>query len=191
MSIISESQKLIERRISSKEIFDGRLLHVFFDEAKLPDGSESTREWIKHPGASAVLPVFENGDVMLVKQFRYPVSQIFYEAPAGKIDPGETADSTAVRELQEEAGLTCQQFHYIGHFYPSIGYTDEIIHLYVAWDIEEFEQAVDEDEFLVKARLPFREAVEMVYSGEISDGKTAITILRTWHWWQQEGPFEV
>jgi ADP-ribose pyrophosphatase len=88
MSIISESQKLIERRISSKEIFDGRLLHVFFDEARLPDGSESTREWIKHPGASAVLPVFENGDVMLVKQFRYPVSQIFYEAPAGKIDPG-------------------------------------------------------------------------------------------------------
>lgn len=191
MSIISDSHKLIEKRISSKEIFDGRLLHVFFDEAKLPDGTESTREWIKHPGASAVLPVFENGDVMLVKQFRYPVAQIFYEVPAGKIDPGETADSTAERELKEEAGLTCQQFHYLGNFYPSIGYTDEIIHLYIAWDIKEYEQMVDEDEFLVKERVPFREAIEMAYTGEISDGKTAITLFRAWKWWQEEGPFEV
>ncbi|MDZ7692205.1 MAG: NUDIX hydrolase [Balneolaceae bacterium] len=191
MSIISDRRKLIEKKISSREVFNGRLLHLFFDEVRLPDGSESTREWIKHPGASAVLPVFENGDVTPVKQFRYPVKQIFYEVPAGKIDPGETADSTAERELKEEAGLTCQQFHYAGHFYPSIGYTDEIIHLYVAWDIEEFEQKVDEDEFLVKERIPFREAVEMVHIGEISDGKTAITLLRAWRWWQQEGPFEV
>ncbi len=191
MSLFSDSDKLVEQRISSKEIFDGRLLHVFFDETKLPDGSESTREWIKHPGASAVLPVFENGDVMLVKQFRYPVAQLFYEVPAGKIDPGETADSTAVRELKEEAGLTCKKFHYIGNFYPSIGYTDEIIHLYLAWDIEEFEQTVDEDEFLVKCRMPFRQALEMVYTGEISDGKSAITLLRAWRWWQQEEPFEV
>ncbi|MFH5832119.1 NUDIX domain-containing protein [Halalkalibaculum sp. DA3122] len=191
MSLISDSEQLVEKRISSKEIFDGRLLHVFFDEARLPDGSESTREWIKHPGASAVLPVFRDGDVMLVKQFRYPVAQIFYEVPAGKIDPGETADSTARRELKEEAGLTCQQFHYLGNFYPSIGYTDEIIHLYIAWEIEEFEQTVDEDEFLVKERVPFREAVEMAHTGEISDGKTAITLLRAWKWWQKEGPFEV
>ena len=191
MSLISDSDKLVEKRISSEEIFDGRLLHVFFDEARLPDGSTSTREWIKHPGASAVLPVFEDGDVMLVKQFRYPVAQLFYEVPAGKIDPGETADSTATRELKEEAGLTCQQFHYLGNFYPSIGYTDEIIHLYLAWDIEEFEQRVDEDEFLEKSRMPFREAVEMVHTGEISDGKTAVTLLRAWKWWQEEGPFEI
>lgn len=191
MSIISDSHKLIEQRISSKKVFDGRLLHVFFDEARLPDGSESTREWIKHPGASAVLPVFGNGDIMLVKQFRYPVSQIFYEVPAGKIDPGETADSTALREVKEEAGLTCREFDYLGHFYPGIGYSDEIIHLYIAWDLEEFEQTVDDDEFLVKVRIPFREAVEMTYSGEISDGKTAIALLRGWHWWQQNGVFEI
>ncbi|MDX1636973.1 MAG: NUDIX hydrolase [Balneolaceae bacterium] len=191
MSIIEDSHKLVETRISSTEVFDGRLLHVFFDEARLPDGSQSTREWIKHPGASAVLPVFPDGDIMLVKQFRYPVSQIFYEVPAGKIDPGETADGTAGRELREEAGLSCRRFHYLGHFYPSIGYTDEIIHLYVAWDIDEYEQAVDEDEFLVKERVPFREAVEMVHTGVISDGKTAITLLRAWKWWQEEGPFQV
>lgn len=191
MGIFRDSKKLVEKPISSEEVFNGRLLHVFLDHARLPDGSESTREWIKHPGASAVLPVFEDGDVMLVKQFRYPLSQIFYEVPAGKLDPGETADSTAVRELKEEAGLSCRQFHYLGHFYPSIGYTDEIIHLYLAWEISEFEQNVDEDEFLVKERVPFREAVDMAHSGEISDGKTAITLLRAWHWWQKDGPFEI
>lgn len=188
---MNDSHKLVERRISSKEVFNGRLLHVFFDEARLPDGTTSTREWIKHPGASAVLPVFENGDVMLVRQFRYPMAQIFWEVPAGKIDPDEDADSTARRELKEEAGLSCQGYHYIGHFYPGIGYSDEIIHLYTAWDIESFEQKVDEDEFLIKERLPFAEAVQMVHSGEISDGKTMVTLLRAWHWWQNEGPFSV
>lgn len=188
---MKDSEKLVEQKIRSEEIFNGRLLHVFRDKALMPDGSTSTREWIKHPGASAVLPVFENGDVMLVKQFRYPVSQIFYEVPAGKLDPDETPDNTAKRELKEEAGLVCQQYHYVGHFYPSIGYTDEIIYLYTAWDIENYEQRVDEDEFLVKERLPFREAVEMVHSGEISDGKSMVTILRSWHWWQEKGPFKV
>lgn len=191
MSIKEDSNKLVEQTISSKEVFNGRLLHVFLDEARLPDGSVSTREWIRHPGASAVLPVFDNGDVMLVKQFRYPLSQIFYEVPAGKIDPGETAGSTAERELKEEAGLTCSRYHYLGHFYPSIGYTDEIIHLYVAWGIEEFEQRVDDDEFLIKVRIPFAEAVKMAQSGEISDGKTAITLFRSWNWWLDESPFEI
>lgn len=191
MRIIPDSKKLVEQTLNSKDVFNGRLLHVFLDEVRLPDGSVSSREWIKHPGASAVLPVFENGDVMLVKQFRYPLSQIFYEAPAGKIDPGETAGRTALRELKEEAGLICKNHHYIGHFYPSIGYTNEIIHLYVAWNIEQVKQNVDDDEFLIKARMPFREAVEMVHNGEISDGKTVITLLRSWYWWQKEGPFEV
>lgn len=188
---MNDTDKLIERTLSSKEVFKGRLLHVFLDEAQLPDDSTSTREWIKHPGASAVLPVFENGDVMLVRQFRYPVSQIFYEVPAGKIDPGENADSTAARELREESGLMCRQFEYVGHFYPSIGYTNEIIHIYTAWDIETHEQKAEEDEFLLKERLPFDEAVEMVYSGEISDGKSIVTILKCRHWWQKKGPFKV
>ena len=79
----------------------------------------------------------------------------------------------------------------MGHFYPGIGYSDEIIHMYIAWDIQSFDQQVDDDEFLLKERLPFREAVEMVHQGEITDGKTAITLLRSWHWWESEGPFEV
>jgi ADP-ribose pyrophosphatase len=188
---MNESQELVETKLNSRETFSGRLLHVYLDEVRLPDGTTSTREWIRHPGASAVLPVFENGDVMMVKQFRYPLSQVFYEVPAGKLDPGETPGSTAERELREEAGLVCGQYAYVGHFYPSIGYTNEIIHLYVAWDIETVSQNVDDDEFLIKERLPFRQAVEMVHSGEISDGKTMITVLRAWHWWQKNGPFEV
>ncbi|SHF93720.1 ADP-ribose pyrophosphatase [Fodinibius roseus] len=188
---MNDTHKLIEQTLSSKEVFNGRLLHVYVDEVSLPDGSTSTREWIKHPGASAVLPVFENGDVMLVRQFRYPMSQIFYEVPAGKIDPDEEAGSTARRELREEAGLTCSHFQYIGQFYPGIGYSDELIHLYTAWDIESFDQQVDEDEFLLKERIPFREAVDMVHSGEITDGKSMVTLLRAWHWWKEEGPFVV
>lgn len=188
---MNDSHKLIERRISSKEVFNGRLLHVFFDEALLPDGTTSTREWIKHPGASAVLPVFENGDVMLVRQFRYPMAQVFYEVPAGKIDPDESADSTAKRELREEAGLRCQNFEYLGHLYPGIGYSDEIIHLYIAWDIAAFEQQVEKEEFLIKEKVPFSEAVEMVHRGEISDGKSMVALMRGWHWWQEKGPFPV
>lgn len=188
---MNDSDKLVERTISSKEIFNGRLLHVFFDEVELPDGTTSTREWIKHPGASAVVPVFENGDIMLVRQFRYPMSKIFYEVPAGKIDPEETATTTAKRELKEEAGLECRSYDYLGHLYPGIGYSDEIIHLYIAWDIETYDQAVDDDEFLIKERIPFRDAVRMVHTNEISDGKTMVALLRAWQWWNQNEPFEL
>lgn len=188
---MNDSEKLVEQTISSTPVFNGKLLHVFLDEVRLPDKTIATREWIKHPGASAVVPVFENGDIMMVRQFRYPVSQIFYEVPAGKIDPQEKAGSTASRELKEEAGLTCQNFTYIGHFYPSIGYTNEIIHLYVAWDITHQQQQVDEDEFIIKKRIPFSEAVGMVHNGEISDGKSIVTLLRAWKWWQQHEPFSI
>ncbi|MDZ7716447.1 MAG: NUDIX hydrolase [Balneolaceae bacterium] len=188
---MKDFDQLIETEISSKEIFKGRLLHVFLDEARLPDGKISTREWIKHPGAAAVLPVFQDGDVMLVKQFRYPMRQVFYEVPAGKIDAGEEPEITAGRELKEEAGLICENMQYLGHFYPGIGYSDEIIHLYLAWDIEHTEQGSDDDEFVINHRLPFKEAVDMVYSGEISDGKSMVTLLRAWHWWQNNEPFKI
>jgi len=188
---MKDTDKLVESPINSKEVFSGRLLRVYLDEARLPDGKTSSREWIKHPGASAVLPVFENGDVMLVKQFRYSVRQIFYEVPAGKIDAGEPAGDTAKRELKEEAGLVCGRHEYVGHFYPCIGYSDEIIHIYAAWNIETFGQKADDDEFLVNHRMPFREAVEMVHRGEISDGKSVIALLRCWKWWKQNGPFEI
>ncbi|MEX2363929.1 MAG: NUDIX hydrolase [Balneolaceae bacterium] len=177
--------------MSSKEVFNGKLLHVFCDEVRLPDGSSATREWIKHPGACAVVPVFDNGDLMMLRQFRYPMAQIFWEVPAGKIDQGEPLDKTALRELQEEAGVATKDFAYVGHFYPGIGYSDEVIHIYTAWNLEQVIQNMDADEFVTRERLPFKKAVEMVHAGEINDGKTVVCLLRAWEWWKKNGAFKV
>ncbi len=181
---MKDSKSLVENKLSSKEVFNGKLLHVFYDEARLPNGEIGSREWIKHPGACAVVPVFENGDIMLIKQFRYPVSQIFWEVPAGKIDSGEPQDVTAARELKEEAGLEAGELEYVGHFYPGIGYSDEVIHIYLAHDLSITNQETDEDEFVLSERIPFEEAVKMVHSGEINDGKTVICLLRAWNHWK-------
>lgn len=183
---MAESDKLKEQKLSSKDIYDGVLLHVFSDEVRLPNGNTSIREWIKHPGASAVVPLFEDGDVMMIKQFRYPLRKIFYEVPAGKIDHGETPEETASRELKEEAGIVFEDLQSLGEYHPSIGYTDEVIHLYLARNIKKVENRVDEDEFIITERLPFSKAVDMAYSGEITDGKTIAALVRAWHWLERE-----
>lgn len=175
---MSRSKDLTETTKTSKEIYKGKLLHVFYDEAVLPNGAISSREWIKHPGACAVVPIFENGDVMLIDQYRYPAKKHFLEVPAGKIDSGEHPDKTAERELLEETGLHAKNMEKIGHLYPAIGYADEIIHIYVAKDLLESEENTDDDEFVVKRRIPFSEAVNMVHSGEIDDAKTITCLLR-------------
>lgn len=184
---MKSTKQLVEQTISSKEVFRGKLLHVFYDEATLPDGSVSSREWIKHPGACAVVPLFENGDVMMVRQFRYSATQIFWEVPAGKIDRGELQDKTAARELKEESGLVADDLQYVGHFYPAIGYSDEVIHIYVAMGLHDAGQETDEDEFVEKERIPFSEAIRMVHSGEINDGKTVVCLLRVDKWLQDNG----
>lgn len=177
--LMSKSKVLLtETTKSSRKVFTGKLLHVYYDEAVLPNGGVSSREWIKHPGACAIVPIFGNGDVMLVDQFRYPPKKLFIEVPAGKIDKGEHPDETAKRELLEETGLKAKNLVYIGHFYPAIGYADEIIHIYIATDIEEFEVNTDEDEFVQLRRIPFEEAIKMVYTGEIDDGKTITCLIR-------------
>lgn len=188
---MKEYKLLAENRLKSSEIYKGDLLHVFRDEALLPDGRVTAREWIKHPGACAVIPVFDNGDIMLIRQFRYAVGDIFWEVPAGKIDSGEKEETAAGRELQEEVGLDSDHFEYIGHFYPCIGYSNEVIHMYVAWGLHETDQNVEEDEFVTPERLPFSKAVEMVHSGEINDGKTMICLLKAWQWWQTHEPFRI
>ncbi len=182
---MKHSQYLVERTTSSNKILDGKLLKVFNDVVSLPNGSSSSREWIKHPGACAIVPMFSNKDIMLIKQFRYPMAQIFYEVPAGKIDRGETPEITAERELLEETGLTCKILHYVGHFYPAIGYADEIIHIYAGMELNEEESNTDADEFVIKERLPFEEAMHMITTGEINDGKTIICLHRVWQWLNQ------
>ncbi|MDX1642277.1 MAG: NUDIX hydrolase, partial [Balneolaceae bacterium] len=153
--------------------------------------STSVREWIKHPGASAVVPVFEDGTIMLLQQFRYPPNKTFIEVPAGKIDAGEDRKTTAERELFEESGVKCENLEEVGSFYPAIGYADEIIYVYVGWGLEEESQSADDDEFLLKYRIPFSKALNMIKSGEISDGKTICSLVQASLWWKENAPFEV
>lgn len=183
--------KLREKKLTSKKVFDGKLLHVYSDEAELPDQTTSTREWIKHPGASAVVPVFEDGSIMLLQQFRYPPKKTFIEVPAGKIDPGEDQRTTAERELYEESGIKCERIEEVGSFYPAIGYADEIIYVYAAWGLTEEAQSADDDEFLLKYRVPFSKALEMIKTGSITDGKTICSLVQTSMWWRENAPFEV
>lgn len=186
-----DSLKLEEKKLASENVFDGVLLNVFSDNVELPDQSTSTREWIKHPGASAVVPVFEDGTIMLLKQFRYPPRKTFIEVPAGKIDPGENAHSTAERELLEESGISCENLVEVGSFYPAIGYADEIIYVYVAWGLAVQEQNSDDDEFLLNHRIPFSKALKMIETGEIDDGKTICSLLHATLWWKKNKPFDV
>jgi len=174
---------LRETGISSEAVYSGALLVVRRDRVRLPDGRESVREYIRHPGASAVVPIHGNGDVVLLRQFRYPAGKVFIEVPAGKRDPGESPETTAIRELLEEAGVRAGKVVQIGHFYPGIGYSDEVIHIFAGTDLEETPSATDEDEFVRPFRVPFEEAVRMVHAGEIDDAKTAICLLRVWEWW--------
>lgn len=190
-SIEQADAKLREKKLTSKKVFDGKLLHVYSDKAELPDQTTSTREWIKHPGASAVVPVFEDGTIMLLQQFRYPPKKTFIEVPAGKIDPGEDKSTTAERELFEESGIKCDQIEEVGSFYPAIGYADEIIYVYAAWGLTEELQSVDDDEFLLKYRVPFSKALKMIQAGEITDGKTICALVQASMWWRENKPFDV
>ena len=178
-------EQLTEKKVTSEIKFSGNLLTLYRDEVSLPNGSTSVREWVTHQGAAAMLPIFENEDVLLVRQFRYPLNQVFWEVPAGKIDSDEHAEATANRELMEETGLRGNGIQALGTMHPSIGYTNEVIYLYALWDLEQFESQTDHEEFLITRRLPMREAVDMVHDGKITDSKTALLLLKAWHWWKQ------
>jgi ADP-ribose pyrophosphatase len=169
--------KLIEKKIKSECVFDGNLLKVWRDIVTLPNGNTSIREWIKHPGASAVVPIFENGDVMLIQQFRYGAQQVFIEVPAGKLDPGEAPDVSAVRELEEEVGLRCEELIYLGHQYPAIGFSDEILHNFMAIGLTKVPDHADDDEFVEPLRVSMDQAMEWVYDGTINDAKSIIALV--------------
>ena len=169
---------LTETPLSSQTVYDGVLLHVRRDEVRLPDGGTSVREWIAHPGASAVVPLFEDGTTVLLRQFRYPPRREFLEVPAGKFDhEGEDAEDLASRELEEEAGLRAERFTYLGKTYPGIGYSDEGIHLFLAEGLSDGEAGSDDDEFVEPVRLPLAEAVRKARAGEILDAKTCVALF--------------
>jgi ADP-ribose pyrophosphatase len=160
-------------------LVDGVLLTAYRDTVELPDGEESVREWIEHPGASAVVPLFEDGTTILLRQYRYAPGREFIEVPAGKIDKeGEDPAEVAVRELAEEAGYTAETLTPLGETYPCIGYSNEVIYLFLAENLSEASEEAEDDEFVEPFRLPFAEAVAMARRGEILDAKSAVALMR-------------
>ena len=169
---------LTESTIHSENLLNGKLLKVHRDQVSLPDGGESIREWIDHPGASAVVPLFEDGTTLLVRQYRYPPRRTFLEVPAGKLDgPDEDPRDVAARELEEETGWRARSFDPLGSLYPCIGYSNEIIHFFLAEDLEKGRRELSEGEFMEVVPIGFDEAVELVRSGEIVDMKSAVALL--------------
>ena len=171
---------LTEKMVSSKTIFEGKIIKVTLDQARLPDGSLASREVVYHPGGVAVLALDEDNTVYLVKQYRYPIRQLLLELPAGKLDHGSEEDVLlgAKRELSEETGLEAAEWTYLGHTLASPGFCDEALHMYLARGLTRRKQHLDEDEFLDVVTMPFGELVKQVMDGTITDAKTVSATLK-------------
>lgn len=165
---------LKETRINGEVAYDGSFLKVTRDRISLPDGAETHREFIRHPGAVVILPVFDDGSVLLERQFRYPLDQVFIEYPAGKIDPGEDPLACAKRELQEETGYSASDWQFVCTIHNAIAYSDEHLDLYLARGLIAGEAQLDAGEFLETFRATVPEILEMVRSGQVTDVKTVI-----------------
>lgn len=170
-------------RIQRRPVYSGRIVDLSVDTVRFPDGSTGELELIQHRGASAVLPLLSppdhpDPDVLLVRQYRYAAGGYVYEVPAGMPDrAGEAWDVCARRELEEETGHRAGDLRYLTEIFTTPGFTDEVIRLYVAWDLEEGETGLDQDEFVEVVRVPFSRAVEWIRDGTIRDCKSVATIL--------------
>ena len=166
--------ELNETRVSSELVFDGHFLKVQRDLVSLPDGHTAHREYIRHPGAVVILPVFADGSILLERQFRYPLNRVFIEFPAGKIDPDEDPLACAKRELQEETGYTAKSWQFVCTIHNAIAYADEHLEIYLAQDLTAGESKLDVGEFLEVYRATLSELLDGVRSGQVTDVKTII-----------------
>ena len=172
---------LFEKQLNSTNVFKGRLLDVYSDDIELPGGHKSKREYIKHVGAACVVPVDDDGNIVILKQFRYPFRRVLTEIPAGKLDSKEEPHlEAALRELKEETGYTAGKMIYLGEFLPTCAYSDEVIHMYLATELSKGEQKLDEDEFVDVEKMPLADAVKEIMNGNITDGKTQTAILKAY-----------
>jgi ADP-ribose pyrophosphatase len=173
-ALSESSERLKEATLSSEQVFKGRLLDVRRDKVRLTTGAEVTREYVVHPGAAMVVPLMPDGQVVLVRQYRYPLHRSFIEFPAGKIDPGEAPLETARRELLEESGYTAARWTELTTIHNAIGYSDERIVLYLAEDLTLGKQELDEHEFVELFTAPLAQLMAWIASGDVTDVKTII-----------------
>ena len=169
--------ELEEKTLASQLIFDGVLLKLYRDEVEAA-GGRSVREVVHHPGGAAVVALDGDGNVYLERQFRYPYRKVVTEIPAGKLEEGEDPFDAIRRELKEEIGATALRWDALGHIMPSVGYTDEMLYLYLARDLTFGETHWDKDEYLEPFKLPFAEALAQAADGRINDGKTVAALFR-------------
>ena len=167
-----------EKTISSELIYKGRIIDFRRDEVELENGEKAIREVVSHPGGVCVVAIDENENVFLVEQFRYPYMKELLEIPAGKLDRGEDPFEAAKRELLEETGVVANSYMSLGQLYPSPGYFDEIIYMYMAKDLEYKSQSLDEDEFLTVKKMPIKDLVYEIMNGNIPDSKTQAAVLK-------------
>lgn len=167
-----------EKQLRSDEVFVGKILRVTVDTVELENGKEAKREVVHHHGGSGVVPMTENGEIYLVRQFRYAFGKELLEIPAGKLEPGEDPLETARRELVEECGLTAESFVDLQPVYPSVGYDNEVIYMYLASGLHQVQAQPDEDEFLDLVKMPLDQAIAMIETGEIADAKTVAALLK-------------
>ena len=174
-----EIQNLNEKTVSTQEIYNGRIIKVRNDKVELPNGNHAAREVVKHSGGVCVVPLTDDGKVVMVKQYRYPFGEVLLEIPAGKLEYGEDPLQCGKRELLEETGYISEKFEFLGKLYPTPAYCTEVIHMYLARGLHAGKAELDVDEFLEVVEIPFEETVNMVMRNEIADAKTQIALLRT------------
>ncbi len=174
--------KFEEKTLDSKTIFKGRVFNVREDRALLPDGREARREVVEHGGGASVVALDAGCNVYFVRQWRYPFGAELLEIPAGKLDADEDPAECARRELCEEAGVAAGRLVDLGEFYATPAYCTEVLHIYLALDLKETEQNLDDGEFLDVVKIPFKKALTMAVNGEIIDAKTQIGLLKTFFW---------
>jgi len=165
----------MEKTVEKKRIFTGKLINLNADRVILDSGRKSVREYVQHPGAVAAIPFISKDSIILVRQYRYPVSQELLEIPAGTIEKGESPEETMARELKEEIGCETEKLTNLGWFYSSPGYTDEKIYLFKASELKPYES--EKEEGIEVVEIPYKKALRMIDNGEIRDGKTIIALL--------------
>lgn len=172
-------KKFEEKTIRSEQIYNGKVVHLQVDDVTLPNGKTSKREIIKHPGAVAIIPITKDNKIVFVEQYRKPLEKSLVEIPAGKLEPGEEPEASAIRELEEETGYTTSELKFVASFYTSPGFADEIMYIYVSDKLEVLKENVDgdDDEFIEIIELTLEEAKQYVKENRIHDAKTNYAIL--------------